>query len=82
MLDAVLAELVVQQATIATEADAGLLSSLQSRFGDVPIDRTAHDELKASCARARAVVRTGDDTPFTNVILHAGVPFHGAGERP
>jgi D-ribose pyranase len=76
VLNAVVAELVVECATIATEAsDDELLSGLTAALGDVPLDRTTHEELKRSCATAKAVVRTGEDTPFANVILHAGVPF-------
>jgi D-ribose pyranase len=76
VLNAVVAELVVESATIATEAsDDELLSGLTAALGDVPLDRTTHEELKRSCATAKAVVRTGEDTPFANVILHAGVPF-------
>ncbi|MGH8889170.1 MAG: D-ribose pyranase [Acidothermaceae bacterium] len=76
VLSAVLGELVVEQATIANEvADPELLEGLQKQLRGLPIVRTPHDALKASCGDARAVIRTGEDTPFANVILHAGVPF-------
>jgi D-ribose pyranase len=76
VLRAMLGELVVERATIATEVtDEQLLTGLHTELRDVPIDRTSHDDLKVNCARARAVVRTGEDTPYANVILHAGVPF-------
>lgn len=76
VLDAVLTELVVERATIATEAeDSQLLDGFHSKLGDIPVDRIAHDDFVAECAHARAVVRTGEDTPYANVILHAGVPF-------
>jgi D-ribose pyranase len=78
VLDAVVAELVVERATIATEiSDDELLSGLTAVLRDVPLVRTTHEELKKSCGAAKAVVRTGEDTPFANVILHAGVPFGG-----
>lgn len=76
VLGAVLDEMVVEAATIAEEAnDPELLAALEGELGTIPVSRTTHEELKDSCARARAVVRTGDDTPFANVVLHAGVPF-------
>lgn len=85
VLSAVLTELVVERATVATEAvDEELITGLEAQLRNVPIDRTSHDQLKASCATARAVVRTGEDTPYANVILHAGVPFQeplGSPER-
>jgi D-ribose pyranase len=34
-----------------------------------------HEEFKARTAAARAVVRTGEFTPYANVILIAGVTF-------
>lgn len=34
-----------------------------------------HEELKQMVARCAFVVRTGEATPYANVILHAGVPF-------
>lgn len=76
VLAAIVGELVVERATIAEEAaDAEWLDGLRCRLGPIPIDRTSHADLVARCAAARAVVRTGEDTPYSNVILHAGVPF-------
>jgi D-ribose pyranase len=78
VLNAVVAELVVERATIAAEiTDDEMLSALTAALRGVPLQRTTHEELKNSCATAKAVVRTGEDTPFANVILHAGVPFGG-----
>lgn len=34
-----------------------------------------HEELKRLCQGARAVVRTGECTPYANVVLGAGVVF-------
>jgi D-ribose pyranase len=76
VLRAVLAELVVERATIAKQADdEEFLIGLRAELGAVPVGRTDHEALKADCATARAVVRTGEDTPYANVILHAGIPF-------
>lgn len=77
VLAVILSELVVERATIADEAkdDPDFLASLDGILGDLPVVRTSHESLKSACAEARAVVRTGEDTPYSNVILHAGVPF-------
>lgn len=76
VLDAILAELVVERVTIADEAkDAAWLDALEGALAQTPVMRTSHELLKASCRDARAVVRTGEDTPYANVVLHAGVPF-------
>jgi D-ribose pyranase len=76
VLRAILTELVVEQATIADEAtDPALLAELDGALDGIPIVRTGHEQLKLDCRTARAVVRTGEDTPYANVVLHAGVPF-------
>jgi D-ribose pyranase len=75
---AVLGELQVEEAVIASEmADRSpqLLAELQEALGEAPITSTIHENFKLQTARARAVVRTGEFTPYANVILIAGVVF-------
>ncbi len=38
-----------------------------------------HEELKRRAAAARGVVRTGEFTPYANVLLRSGVDFSAAG---
>jgi D-ribose pyranase len=76
VLRAILGELVVEHATIADElSDAEILKALHADLGAVPLTRVPHEELKALTAKARVVVRTGEDTPYANAVLRAGVPF-------
>jgi D-ribose pyranase len=76
LLRAVLRELVVERASLAKELDdESSRSAIEAELAGVPIDWIAHDELKARACSARAVVRTGDDVPFVNVVVSAGVPF-------
>lgn len=76
VLRALLAELVVEEATVAEEAsDLAFLGALEMELGDVPVKRTSHRAFKDACRTARAVVRTGECTPYSNVMLQAGVPF-------
>jgi D-ribose pyranase len=35
----------------------------------------SHEEFKRLCGHARAMVRTGECTPYANIILRAGVTF-------
>jgi D-ribose pyranase len=82
LLHAVLCELVVERASLAKDiADEPLRVMFEVELADVPIDWISHDELKVLACSARAVIRTGDDTPFANVVLHAGVPFAGTDRR-
>ncbi len=76
---AVLGELVVErglanaeQSTVVPEAAAALDAAWPD---DVPLERIDHETLKLRSRSARAIVRTGEFTPYANVILVAGVPF-------
>lgn len=87
VLDAVLAEIVVESATIAdqargTTAETWVAERLGSavppddvRPDDVRITYVDHEELKRRVADAAFVVRTGETTSYANVLLHCGVPF-------
>ena len=75
---AVAAELEVERLTIATELQAratSLPADLQACFPHASMDAISHAEFKALSAHARAVVRTGDCTPYANVILIGGVTY-------
>ena len=81
MLDvtrAVAGELHVEEITVADELltrDEVLPAALRELFPDARVRSVPHDELKRLSARARAVVRTGECTPYYNVILTSGVTF-------
>jgi D-ribose pyranase len=76
VLEAVLAELVVEAAFIAEEAtDSTLLAGLRTTLGDISTERIGHEELKRRARASTVVVRTGETTPYANVILRCGVPF-------
>lgn len=76
VLDAVLSELCVERITLAAETQAANPTLwLTAQQQAVALDVLSHHDFKTRCAAARAVVRTGDNTPYTNIILHSGVPF-------
>lgn len=79
VFDAVYAELAVESVTMAREIherNAALVALSRRLAGDgLAVDEVTHDELKQLTARAVAVVRTGETSPYANVILHAGVTF-------
>lgn len=77
-VQAVLDELAVESAVVAEEMAArspALYAELAASFGSLPVRAVPHDEFKRLTAGARAVVRTGECTPYANVILVAGVTF-------
>ncbi len=78
VLKAVATELEAERLTVATELQArggDLPAAIQSFFPQARLDSVPHEQLKALTAKARAIVRTGEHTPYANVILHSGVVF-------
>jgi len=75
---AVLSEMQVERVIVARETSQvspQVLQDLKTLLSGVPFEEVSHSELKDLCSRARAVVRTGEFTPYANVILVAGVVF-------
>lgn len=80
VLDTVLAELVVEGATVSAEVaerSPEVLEQLRARFDGMgfEIELVPHVEFKRLTHGARAFVRSGEFTPYANVILHAGVAY-------
>ena len=78
VLAAVLAEMQVESAVFADElepANPSVHAELLRRLGATPIAKLPHDRFKAATRDARAIVRTGEFSPYANVILRAGVVF-------
>ena len=78
VLAAVLSEMQVESAVVADELAArnpAVEADLRRRLGSVPIATTPHEDFKARTRAARAIVRTGECSPYANVILRAGVVF-------
>ncbi|PRY20955.1 D-ribose pyranase [Aliiruegeria haliotis] len=86
VLEATTGELFVERVTVAEELRdtqpalyeqiRNLLAALQDLQGNtIAIDHVPHETFKVQTARSRAVVRTGDVTPYANIILHSGVTF-------
>ena len=72
----ILEELVVEGATAAEEAKAQNPRSYELLRSQLPkLDLVPHEELKRMVVGAKLVVRTGEATPYSNVVLRCGVPF-------
>lgn len=77
VLEAVLSELCVDGYFVAEEmvvANPRLLAEIEHVLAGVPGRRIAQSELKVRVGDAKAVIRTGEYTPFGNVLLVGGVP--------
>ncbi|MGS4886503.1 D-ribose pyranase [Roseibium sp. MB-4] len=83
VLDVLTSELVVEKAVFAEEASAELATEIEVRLAHwaaetgkpIEHDRVPHEDFKTRTKQARAVIRTGECTPYANVILVSGVPF-------
>ena len=79
VLDTILEELCVERIILAEEvrtASPEMHEAILARFGDkVQVDYVPHEEFKRRTASSKAVVRTGECTPYANVILCSGVTF-------
>lgn len=75
VLTGLLDELVVEGAIAAEEVEENPATRefLRSHFPDLGL--VSHEGLKRMVAGAKLVVRTGEATPYSNVILRCGVPF-------
>ncbi|MGB9737766.1 MAG: D-ribose pyranase [Chloroflexus aggregans] len=74
----IVSEMQVEKALIATETgqrSPHIRDGLGQLLPNTPFEEVSHEQLKALCRQARAVVRTGEYTPYANVILVAGVVF-------
>ena len=77
-MDAILDEAVVEGYTIAEEIvenNPRLLAYIREKLPGVEETMISHTDLKAMSAGVRFAVRTGEFTPYPNIILRAGVAF-------
>jgi D-ribose pyranase len=80
VLDTVLAELQVERVLLAEEIKAhspAMLKAIEQRFDKIgiPLGFVPHIEFKQATTTAKAAVRTGEFTPYSNVLLTAGVVY-------
>lgn len=77
-MDAILAETEIEGYTIAEEIDEKnpeLLAYIHEKLPEAEEEKIPHAELKKMSAECRFAVRTGEFTPYPNIILRAGVAF-------
>ncbi|NLI90141.1 MAG: D-ribose pyranase [Epulopiscium sp.] len=79
VLEEILKYLIVEKATFATEAKEVSPNfhkeALNLLPSDIPVDYVEHTELKEKSKDAKAIILTGEFTPYTNVILVAGCAY-------
>lgn len=78
VLAAVLSEMAVESAVVATELaqkNPSVQAEIHRQLGSVPVSTMSHEDFKAQTRSARAMVRSGEFSPYANIILRAGVVF-------
>lgn len=76
VFEVVLENMYVEHAVIAneiTEHNEQLENIINNSINN--INYVSHEELKKQSNVAKAIIRTGEATPYANVILQAGVNF-------
>jgi len=48
---------------------------IQKTFPNVPIRFVPHEAFKGETKESKAIIRTGEATPYSNIILQAAVIF-------
>lgn len=74
VLAALVGDMVFEGATIAEEArGTDTEGMVRGYLGE--LDYVSHEELKGLSSSAKLFIRTGEATPYANVLLTCGVPF-------
>ncbi|UDW82891.1 D-ribose pyranase [Pasteurella canis] len=82
----VVSEMFVERVVIAQEIKeknpkilTALLNSLsqleQQQGNHIDVEYVSHETFKAYTHHSKAIVRSGECSPYANVILYSGVPF-------
>jgi len=77
-LRVILSEMEVEKAIVASEmkeVSLGILDDVRQLLGDIPIEFVPHQRFKELTQSSRAIIRTGEFTPYANIILVSGVVF-------
>jgi len=80
VLDAVLSEMKVEKIILAEEINVKALwlkDEIANRFSanEVAVEFVPHEQFKSLTEKTTAVIRTGETTPYANIILMSGVTF-------
>lgn len=82
VLDAILSEMKVEEIVLATEIvdkNPEMLKNIKKSFKDInespKITWVTHEELKNITKESSAIIRSGECSPYANIILKSGVVF-------
>ncbi len=82
VLKAVVSDMKVEKIVLASEIkdkNKEIFSQIEELFGNLEtgfeIEFVSHEELKKKTKQCKAVIRTGETTPYANIILQSGCIF-------
>ncbi|ALC91477.1 ribose ABC transporter [Bacillus sp. FJAT-18017] len=78
VVEAVADDMVIEKCVIASEIEVNnpqVNDYLTGKFADIDVERVTHEDFKQLTKNAKAVIRTGEITPYANCILQSGVFF-------
>jgi len=77
-LEVVLIEMQIEKIILAEEIkrhNPGVLNEIEELISEVNIEFISHDEFKVATKGTKAIIRTGEFSPYANIILVSGVIF-------
>jgi len=78
VVNAIEEDMVVEKVIIASEIEEGNpdhATYIKEKFKNQKIEQVSHEDFKQLTKQAKAVIRTGEITPYANCILQSGVFF-------
>ncbi|EJS63952.1 D-ribose pyranase [Bacillus wiedmannii] len=78
VLQVVADDMAIEKVTLAEEFinnNAEVNKEIELKLIEPAFEYVSHEQFKEHTKKAKAIIRTGEATPYANVILHAGVIF-------
>ncbi|PDZ62063.1 D-ribose pyranase [Bacillus cereus] len=78
VLQVVADDMAIEKVTLAEEVinnNVEVNKEIELKLIEPAFEYVSHEQFKEHTKKAKAIIRTGEATPYANVILHAGVIF-------
>lgn len=78
VVDEIARHMVIEHVTLAEEikySNPAVLKEVGSIVKGIPNDFVTHEQFKALTENSKVIIRTGEATPYANIILRSGVNF-------
>lgn len=78
VVDEIARHMVIEHVTLAEEikdSNSAVLKEVDSIVKGIPNDFVTHEQFKTLTENSKVIIRTGEATPYANIILRSGVNF-------